>query len=282
MQVGLISPIPHLESLGGTEFHLILSHVLNEHSEYLDFYRQRSRNGDFIVLDNSAHELGAGGDIRSLLDQAFTVGASEVVLPDVLFSDRETVRRTTEAIRILADSPSLSSLMTSYGMSVMVVPQAKTVYDWGVCLRELLLATSQLPEGIHVTIGVSKDYETWPGGLGNLIDRYVRPRYEANFGGPSPLSVHLLGWGRELYQLSSIVHRFPWIRSTDSAKPFVYAMNGIQLNFSRACPKYPGRPYDYFTRTLTSSQQDLANRNIDVFRVRAGQLSREDLPWGHR
>jgi hypothetical protein len=83
------------------------------------------------------------------------------------------------------------------------------------------------------------------------------------------MHVHMLGWGRDLWEIIRIAEEFPWIRSTDSAKPFVYALKNISLNPSEDIPKYPTRSKTYFKRKLTPEQVKIATNNAIMFRAAA-------------
>lgn len=263
MKVGLISPIAHLNEFATGSFHLILLHLL-EKKAYRDHYKKMAKAGAWIVLDNSAHEFGSGGDPSFLLRMAQGVGVSELVCPDVLFDAQGTIERGCEAMSLyksLLDNGSIQSLP-----QLMIVPQASSIYEYGICLKRLMEYHSRLFGNRHFTIGVSKDYEVWNGGIINLIDRFIAPL------SPSHLfDVHLLGWGRQLHQLTAINQRFPTlIRSTDSAKPFVYATQMEWLQLDRYSPEYPKRPENYFDIELTEDQLRCARHNVTIFRQRAG------------
>jgi hypothetical protein len=107
------------------------------------------------------------------------------------------------------------------------------------------------------TIGISKDYIEWPGGIPKLLESTVIP-----IGHP----IHLLGWANDLWTLGEIAHRWPQIRSTDSARPFTFALRGIALDPNREVPPYERRVGDYFGLELTPEQIELAWHNIGVLR----------------
>src|SRR5207302_4038547 len=113
-------------------------------------------------------------------------------------------------------------------------------------------------------IGLSKDYEIWKGGLARLIELYLMPIHSTQ-----GVDVHLLGWGRELWELDDIGLVYPWIRSTDSAKPYVYAFHDIALNPFQAPPEYPGRPEHFFDLCLTETQLSIAGANVEIFQTAA-------------
>lgn len=248
MRVAIIAPTRHLSLLATTNYHLILAHKVLECQEYADFYRERSQQGDYVILDNSAHELGTGLPPEQLAAAASIVQASELVLPDRLFFGEDTVERSNQCF----DS-------VRQGINFMAVPQGRTLSEWLFCLNELLHLTT--------TIGISKDYEVWEGGLATLV------RLSLSHGATS---IHLLGWGRDLGQLL-LLQEFTQIRGVDSAKPIVFASSGVALpdpELFRARTTriyYPKRGEgDYFDTVLDRKQMSLAQHNISIFRKLAG------------
>ena len=257
MKVGFIPPIQHLREygLGYGNFALLLSDLMNEFPEYTKYYRtNRIANGTFLCLDNSAHEKGTGNDPEILWAQAYLCGANELVAPDCLDNYPETVRRS------LAAAESWSRNSNPLLESIMYVPQGKDLLEWYHCLIDLIQIHETYLPTLKLTIGLSKDYEVWTGGLLHIIDEYLSTlRRQHNF------AVHLLGWGRDLWALRRIGSIHPWIRSTDSAKPFVYALGDILLDPISDPPRYPGRPSDYFHRSFGDTQSPIAQQNANTF-----------------
>src|SRR3990167_4617517 len=122
----LVSPIPpvsellHSRPLG--DFHLVLAHLMNTPG-YAAYYKARGAAGDYLVLDNGAHENGSGLEVNQLMSIARLLDASEVVMPDALFSAEDTVRRTRTAFMQLKEAPQLAHAVHSSVTALMVVPQ---------------------------------------------------------------------------------------------------------------------------------------------------------------
>ena len=272
MRVALIPPTPDLHRLPRTGIHLVLSHLFNG-SGYLEYYEERRDDGDYLVLDNGAHELGIGEEEKSLLLKAKSIRAQEVVVPDVLFDRRGTVERAKRFLRFVSSREGASTYEESGRPRLMLVPQATERNEWGVCLKTLLSAwdlhTSRSDtEFESPVIGISKDYESWRGGLKRLIKDFVEPLYEER-----DFDVHLLGWANNLWATAEIASEFPWVRSTDSAKPFVFAKRGIKLEPGGAIPRYPRRDREYFNESLLRWQWEIAMVNVEVYKAAAlGEL----------
>lgn len=270
MDVALIPPVPELRLTESTRTHLVLSHLFDQ-EEYLKYYRGCSEVGDFIILDNGAHENGVGESNASLLDKARLINADEIVLPDVLFNGQSTVELTKQMLKWIA-GPGWNDYLMAGKPNFMIVPQGSNRTEWSKCLAQLMrewdLWTDRCPETLgQPCIGVSKDYEIWNHGLVQLIQRYIVPFYEERF-----IDVHCLGWPNKLWSLSDIVKEYPWVRSTDSAKPHVYAYYEIQLEPGGPIPDYPRRPPNYFNRPFTTLQRSIAKKNIEVFKAAATNM----------
>lgn len=270
MKTALIPPIPELSVFGVGDFHLILTHLLDTPQYWAHYYNQRNEHGSYLVLDNSAHEHGEGEDALAVMNWAWDLQVQEVVVPDHLADAASTVEKAIQAHEVWFEGSKLSPL-AELNPNLMYVPQGQNSDEWVDCLDQLIgihLHTSKrFPIRRGFVIGISKDYETWDGGILKLLIEDVHPRMRnlQAVKGVWP-RVHLLGWGRQLWKLKEIAKYCPWIRSTDSAKPFVYALSNKKLNpDAKRIPIYPTRPDDYFSRSFTAKQLQCATHNVELF-----------------
>jgi hypothetical protein len=252
VDICLIPPKSMLNYAEDEQYHLCLSDEILSDPQglYAKFYRRQSEMGRYVILDNMAHETGCGNNVERLIHAIDIIQPAEVVLPDRLFFGEDTVALSTKALGRLTDHYPL-------GLHYMGVPQGRTFNEWFECLRGL----AQL--GV-TTIGISKDYEVWHGGLVALAEMILN---EYTY-----MTIHFLGWGRDLQQLSSLGALstvYPkCLRSVDSAKPFVYAHAGVAIPRDLAkVPTYPRRPHDYFA--VTAINGAILDHNIEVFREAA-------------
>lgn len=249
LKIAVITPTALLDTYAtlGDHYHLCLSAEVLTDAAYAAFYRERARAGDYVILDNSAHEQLEGDSLSKLIAATMIVNPSEIVLPDRLFFGDDTLERSSDAYATLrACFPTIK---------LMGVPQGRTVTEWGDCLRGL--------DALGVdTIGISKDYEVWADGEG--LVRLVH--YAKSVCRPGT-EIHLLGWGRKLHQIARLADM---VRGIDSAKPLVYAQHGVRLPHvltNENLPKYPRRSGLFFE--AKSIPDDIAHHNIDVFRTYA-------------
>lgn len=252
-----IVPIPHLEELsGGRERYLALSHLVTEFPEYRDFLKAQSDRGALITLDNSAHEQGEGQALPLLIEQARLIGASELVIPDELFSFGGTLLRAEQSFRFLRDNPEEGK-----GLQFMVVPQGKNTKKAFDCLDRILKSISlmRLPISLlqRISIGISKDY--YRQGDKDFLSMII-------FAGSMVKDVHLLGWPLPLHHLKGFTLPTLPIRSTDSARAITYAIyGGIIKGSTRNLHVYPKRPENFFTYEMTKEQLEIAKLNLAFY-----------------
>lgn len=253
MKVAPIPPVSLLRHYAFESYHLALLVECQKSQDYCDFYAERSIEGKHVILDNSAHELGHSRDLSRLLAVAETIRPAEVVLPDRLFFGDDTAKMSQEAaLEIGHYFPE---------MGLMGVPQGRTIYEWSDCLNELLKIQNL------TTIGISKDYEVWQGGLRYLVSLV-----------PTKIPIHMLGLGRSPQGLKGLARDYPNVRGIDTAKPFVYAASRIQLGVTLHTPEYPRRSEDYFNLDADSQFAALSMHNWENFKTSINQFVAYDLP----
>lgn len=121
MRVAIICPIPLLRRYGELSgYHLALAPLVLKHKAYRDFYRAKSKNGEFVILDNGVIEFGQPVSMDDLKRAAELVGPTEVVIPDFL----RDAQRTVESLVSFMDDPFWE------GESAVFIPQGETFPHW--------------------------------------------------------------------------------------------------------------------------------------------------------
>lgn len=254
MKAAIIAPKGLHQFIPATGYHLVLAHQMLEDSDLAARYYTLSAEGAYVILDNSAHEFNNGMHAEDLETAARLCGADEIVLPDRLFFGGDTVQRSTEAF------VKLQHLDVKW----MAVPQGRTFDEWRTCLKGLLPLTT--------TIGISKDYEVWPGGLQELVIQATEA---------GALEIHLLGWGRQWSQVSKLT-RTERIRGIDSSKPVSYARQRVclppyqSIRDGIAPFNYPGRGDE--GDDFDDEQIAILKWNIEQFRQLVGDPTLRPLP----
>lgn len=267
----LIPPFAELDSIRYRRYHLILTHLL-KNPEYLKFYssihnvQTPTGKTPFVILDNSAHELEMGEPIEKVFTIGREIDADEIVIPDCLFDRARTLESTEVSLSWLVQHQD----DFEYAPQLMFVAQGNSRAQTIRCVWDQIRAwehyAPKLRSGFKPTMGISKDYEIWPGGLFQLVHEAIVPAADA-----IKANIHLLGWGRKLWDLRQIAEQYGnRIRSVDSAKPYVYGIGNITLNPRYVdLPEYPRRPDNYFNLKLTNRQRVASEENIRVFEATA-------------
>lgn len=75
-----ISPIPYLQYVpSDSRVHLMLVHLMDD-ERYNQFYRDKQRRGDFIIIDNSAFEFGEPASLATIRDKCIKAQ----IVPDIV------------------------------------------------------------------------------------------------------------------------------------------------------------------------------------------------------
>lgn len=118
-----ITPIEYMDFGKASNTHLILAHIADVNEQYCEFYRQRSEEGDWIILDNGAFELGVPFTPDKLVEIGIKTGAKCIVLPDY---PGKPCSETILAAENLVDE------FVTNGFQTMFVPQSEVgdKEDW--------------------------------------------------------------------------------------------------------------------------------------------------------
>lgn len=96
MQVGIIAPIKFLEDYCITSIHYVLPKLLIEEEEYRNFYIEKEKEGNSIILD--CRYLGwkrVPEDLVVVLESLKLIEPSSIVLPSEMYNPTETLRVAT-------------------------------------------------------------------------------------------------------------------------------------------------------------------------------------------
>lgn len=239
---------------------MLLAHLCKQ-PDYVRYYRERRMLGDYLILDNSAFELGSAAvNMPMLLALGSYIQAQEIVAPDSIMSQHETYGKSLEAVAWLSSHVGQAAWYEAGRPRIMVVPQVspahENVDDYGDHAYHVLrLWHSGAPylRG-YITFGVSKNMDKLFGGWMAVFHDVV-----SDLRKEFPVEVHCLGLPKRIRQIIKVVERNPYIRSLDTALPFVCAAHGVELDGSDV--ELPKRP-NGFLDSVMMEQVDLARRNI--------------------
>jgi len=244
MQLALIPPKGWENYIHLSSFQLALAHI--DAGDYLREYAKAERRGDFIVLDNGIAE-DEHLSTKALVITSTRIGASELVLPDVMHDGN----RTLSAIgKFLKEAKQLPKPYTT-GLRLMAVAHGNNTDD----IQALITQYVDIAE--IDTVGLPRCLVTqWKPAMRIDLANWTHETY------PNRFQIHFLGtshwWPREIAQAA---HYAPHVRSVDTSMPFNYALAGERLDVKK--PAAVKRPDGYF-KDVRDFDPDLLRRNIQT------------------
>ena len=136
MRAALISPTQFLDQVQPfSDYHLVLTHKVIYDVKYRNFYIQRSKAGDHMILDNSAAEMNARSlPLKNVVLAAVLVKPTVVILPDYMFDCMRTLDETVNALR----SPQLRFMKRVLpDVKLCAVIQGVDPDEWLACFEAL-------------------------------------------------------------------------------------------------------------------------------------------------
>lgn len=120
----IIAPTAYVDHYASqTKTHLVLAHIVDKDPKYTALYKRFSEQGDRIIMDNGAFELGESYAPEQLIKLGTACGAHAIVLPDYPFKhSKVTVEAAQKWIPTIRDA----------GFKTMFVPQSEVgkLEDW--------------------------------------------------------------------------------------------------------------------------------------------------------
>jgi len=220
----------------------VLPHLFRG-TKYLDFYLNKSEEGDFIILDNGAAEGFAYGP-KHLLTLAEEVKATEIVIPDIMGEANDTLAHAQMFARY-----------ASPNYQYMFVLQGSTIEEVMFCLRAL---DNGNMFSYVTTIGIPRHLYS----LGKyfrvsltefLIKEHFHDMYEIHFLGANE-------WMGEVFNLSEMTDGLNGFRGIDTSLPVYMGLEGLNI---RNGFDYIKRPTDFFTRS--DDNQEMILKNIQTY-----------------
>lgn len=254
MKFAVICPIPMLHKYAVvSDYHMALTHLVLQSTDYANFYKERRERGDYVILDNSLIELGEAAEIETVLKAAEIIKPNEVILPDCFRDGKRTLEMIDDAFHWYGKE------FAKY--KCMAVPQGKCYIEWLTC-HDILV---QYPE-IH-TIGIPKVTSSFPdliSGRYDLCCKLNNGKYEPT------KEYHLLGVWNNPYPEISGISAYKWVRGVDTVLPVLMGTMGIAFNdIDGMLVERPQRAVDFHSDF--DPFPDIVERNI--FKI---------LRWGNR
>lgn len=206
MEVATIVPTHYLYLTSDDTYFMALAHLVGVDKQYTEFFKKQAKLGKYVILDNGVIE-GSQCTIESIVDKAQTIGASEIILPDVFKDMKETLKLSYEALNYC--------MQQDVPFKLMAVPQGNTVEEWMKCADEMI-------EWSIDCIGIPKVLALIGGFYGRLkAVGHIYPRVTGK-------DIHLLGCWFTPLEVNTVARQFK-IRGVDSVIAYAYAKEGRTL-----------------------------------------------------
>lgn len=236
-----------------SNIHLCLCKWVRKGNYYTRFYKNLSRQGHYVILDNNVYEDGKAASVDEILTKAKLVGAHEVIAPDVLHNREANYKSITSFLSTLS-----SKEKGTYKVMGVVQAKQNNPSDWVKAYKDLCktpidvvgLSCLGVPYSFARFCRTDCVAATRRAAI-SLLLKYEFFDYEKEH--------HCLGLGRLASELSWL-DKTGIIRSCDSASPYYLGKMNIRYGVNRL-PRQ--KPHDHdFDTPLTDEQRRNVYYNI--------------------
>lgn len=253
MKFYAIPPNKHLELMDYGDSYFGLAHHYVQNAEYRErFLNIKKLNPNaFVTMDCGAAEHSLVTE-EVLLDIVHELKPDEVIAPDVLFDQKQTLRNLYFFTVKMIDYKFINHT------KIFGCPQGKTKEEWLECYNMMVY------NPMVSTIGLSKIAvpKCWHNAENDTLIAQSRTECVQHLHENNLLlkPLHLLGMGEHYEYDFYLEHKTPNIRSSDSCYTILAAINGI--DFSKGDNTRIPTTNDYFDTILTQEQIELGIKNI--------------------
>jgi len=200
------------------DYEYCLPHLLDQNKIYEDHFRKAKKEGRYIIMDNSLHELGEAYDTDRLMYWINELEPNEFIVPDVWQDKNQTI----------INARKWSQVELPEGITKVAVVQANNYGEAFECYH--ILKNHLGYQKIAFSYGADWYAEQFPhpnplvgkmmGRIMTISKMYKDLLINAND------RVHLLGCA--LPQEFSYYPDFPFIESIDTSNPIIHGLKGKQ------------------------------------------------------
>jgi hypothetical protein len=239
-----------------TDGEYCLPHLLDESEYYRDYFYDAKKQGRYIIMDNSLHELGTAYNTERLMYWINELKPDEFIVPDVW----EDKTKSIQNARLW------STIDLPDGVMKVVVVQAKSISEAIGCTQTYLDLGYKK---IAYSYGASYYNDVCPHpnkDLGKALGRLqvISSLYDAGILLPTS-RVHLLG--------CCVPQEFGWykdikcIESIDTSNPVMAAIEGTLCEFYGLHSKPKVNMNQAQGIPIEAIDMDLYHHNMDMFRL---------------
>lgn len=241
------------EQLNDYEF--CLPHLMDENPIYREHFLKAKRNGRYIIMDNSLHELGEAYDTKRLLHWIKELEPNEFVVPDVWENKTQSI----------VQAKYWSQIELPEGVEKMVVVQATTLHEAFLCVqtyKDLGYKKIAFSYGSSYYNDICKHPNK---DLGKALGRLFVISTLYSQGALTKYDrVHLLG--------TAVPQEFGWykgidcIESLDTSNPVMSALNGVAYTEAGLTEKPKANLNNDFKMSIDEIDVSLVLSNVKRFK----------------
>lgn len=262
MKLALIAPISWLATSEVTNYQLMLPQLLQD-QKYADHYRKLCKRSDqYVILDNGAAEGQDKFSNAQLVGIAIYAQVNEVVVPDVLRDQVETLNRMEQFFKDI-EGDKLRNDAFNYDdvrkLKFMGVAQGRTLQEVKDCIDIMMELHG---ERLH-TIALPRHLIETTEDMSARIDlsMYIFNEYTGPQGG---IQVHCLGAAPTYNKEMLLLGQLGTVRGMDTSMPYNYAYQGVEIDSDTAWEIK--RPPRYFSRPARNFDNTILHHNIGVMK----------------
>jgi hypothetical protein len=201
------------------DYEYCLPHLLDEDEMYKNHFIKAKKDGRYIIMDNSLHELGKAYAEDRLMHWVNELEPNEFIVPDVWQDQTAT----------LVNAKRWMSVELPENTTKIAVVQAQSYHEAFECYNILKLQGYQK---IAFSYGADWYAEEFPHPnplVGKMMGRImtISKMYKKGLIGKSD-RIHLLGCA--LPQEFAYYKDFPFIESIDTSNPIIHGLEGIKYS----------------------------------------------------
>ena len=237
------------------DYDYCLPHLLDQDPEYLEFFLESKRQGRYIIMDNSLHELGKAYNTKRLLHWIDELRPNEFIVPDVwenyiqsvvnarYWSGMELPKETTKVAVVQAQTLNEAFLCTQ---TYKDLRYKKIAYSYGASYYNDIC--------VHPNKNIGKALGRVYA-ISTLLNQDVLSQFDR---------IHLLG--------CAVPQEFGWyqgidcIESIDTSNPIMAALEGNMYNISGLTEKPKANMNDHYNTSIEDIDFDLLETNLTLFK----------------
>jgi hypothetical protein len=230
-----------------SKYHLLLTHLAEKNSEYVNEYRKLSEKGHTLIMDNSFFEFQQCPPIDKIVEAAKLTKSTFIILPDTFIGKEEHLfkEKIKDMVSLIPKKYKKSGVVT--GTSIL---QAKRCFD--IMLNEIdEIDMICIPDRMLVD---KLNIERWE--FLNLLQKELS--WDLN-----SKHIHLLALDNP-YELPKL--RRDWVNTLDTTMPFKAGWHRVKLPVSEKAE--PKRPANYFDiQEIDEEQREVILHNLQWFKT---------------